>query len=506
MQTAPLKILVVDDTEATRYAVSRTLKSAGFQMLEAATGAEGLRMAAEHLPSLVVLDIHLPDMLGFEVCRILKAQKNTSEIPVLQVSASYVSSKDRITGLEGGADSYLTHPVEPGVLIATVNALLRLRRALNDARKANDAKSQFLATMSHEIRTPLGIIMGAVELLREQSPDGTNSDLFSMIDRNAKQLTTLIADILDLSKVEAGSVDVERVPFHLQTLLNSLIEDLRVKMSDRSLPLELKLEGSLPEMVFGDFGRIRQILLNLLGNSIKFTEKGSVKLVAKAKSDSPGRTSLSVCVIDTGIGMEPDAVNRIFEPFTQADQTITRRYGGTGLGLALSRKLAQSMGGDLRLVRTAPGQGSTFEFTIDLDVSGASVDDVISNEQKVLPADLRGVRVLLVDDSSDNRDVVGRFLTMAKADVVTAESGDEGIELAWREKFDVILLDIQMPGKDGLATAAELRDRNYLGPIVAFTANALRGERERYLAAGFSDYVSKPVDRKALIETLKRLA
>jgi signal transduction histidine kinase len=511
---APMKILVVDDTEATRYAVARTLKAAGFEMYEAGTGKEGLRIAGEILPSLIILDIHLPDIMGFEVCRILKAQPATCEIPVLQISASFVTSKDRINGLEGGADSYLTHPVEPGVLIATVNALLRLRKALEQARSANEAKSQFLATMSHEIRTPLGVIMGAVELLRDQDqgPQGDPGEdreqrghLFSMIDRNALQLSTLISDILDLSKVEAGSVEIEMIPFTLKEMCETLIADLRLKANGRPISLEFKNPDELPIGIKGDVGRIRQILSNLLSNAIKFADKGFIRLEVAAKSKGEMRSLISFRVVDGGIGMSPAAVSKIFQPFTQADQTITRRYGGTGLGLALSRRLATAMGGDLQLIRTAPGEGSTFELTIDVEVVEGAGKKTAQGHGRSLPQDLSQLQILIIDDSPDNRDVVSRFLRLAKAKVQDAESGDEGIAMVEKDHFDVILLDLQMPGKDGLQTADELRRNGYKGPIVAFTANALRGERERYLAAGFSDYVSKPVDRKALIETLKRL-
>jgi signal transduction histidine kinase len=522
------KILVVDDTEGTRYAVVRTLKSAGFDTVEAATGQEALDIIAREIPDLVTLDIHLPDINGFEICRRIKAAPETTHIPVLQVSASYVTSQDRIHGLEGGADSYLTHPFEPPVLIATVKALLRSRalyeelkvaeseqkRMAEEASLANEAKTRFLSNMSHEIRTPLGIIQGFADLALDENLSAREREEYLLtIKRNAESLTRLLGDILDLSKVEAGKIEVEKLEFQLPDLIHDVISAFRLQTAENGLAIQFATKEFFPLRVTSDSTRVRQVLVNLVSNAVKFTQTGGITVTLSCGKNGDSHTVVKIEVKDTGIGMNEEQRGRLFQAFVQADSSITRKFGGTGLGLILSRRLAIALGGDLLLVHSQPGVGSRFEFSFD---GGVLADDVlvktldqrgaeITTTPKSFANTLVGLKVLLVDDSEDNQILFGRYLAIAGAVVTLAYDGSKALEYLKSDTFDVILMDLQMPVLDGYAATEKLRVQGITTPVVALTAYAMREQWERALKVGFTDFVTKPVNASTLIKTILKV-
>lgn len=640
MKQRRYKVLVVDDTEATRYAVARTLLKSGFDIIEAANGFDALKLVESELPDLVTLDIHLPDILGFEVCRQIKKNPRTSYIPVLQVSASYVTSKDRIHGLEGGADSYLTHPFEPPVLVATVKALLRsrelvedlrrsdehfrvalknapimiytcdanlkinwihnapygvdkeylvgntihemfdqlaaedisqlkrrvltdgsglravkkvqiaseelsyditiepltdsggiisgltvacidvterlkaelaIRKAMEQAELANQAKTRFLSNMSHEIRTPMGVIQGFADLaLDDNSSPEERQNYLHTIKRNAAELTKLIGEILDLAKIESGHSKAESLRFSIHDLIQDVVSALSLQAKEKGITLSLNFKKPFPYYLTADPTRTRQILMNLISNAIKFTTRGGVKVTGYVIPQEDQKQS---CVIfdieDSGIGLAPEQSARLFQAFSQADNSTTRKFGGTGLGLDLSRRLANSMGGNVKLVESQIGVGSTFRFSVDAGVLSeadfrAEIKPKIEIKTSRFANRLSGLNVLLVDDSTDNQMLFSRYLKRAGAEVVVASDGIEAVEIGSKIKFDVILMDVQMPHMDGYQATAKIRSLNILTPIIAITANALKEERERALQSGFTDYLTKPLEPTTLVRTLEQ--
>lgn len=379
-----------------------------------------------------------------------------------------------------------------------------LRAAKEAAEAANHAKSSFLANMSHEIRTPLGAVLGFSELLI--SPEIKESDkanFTAAIKRNGELLSKIINDILDLSKVEAGKMETDIKEVALSEILSDTQTLLEVQAVNKGISLHFSYGDAIPSIIRTDPLRLKQILLNIVGNAIKFTEKGSVQVRISMVTDSRQRQKLSFVVKDSGKGIAKDDIIKLFAPFSQVDISTKRKFGGTGLGLILSRHLANLLGGEVELTKSEVGKGSTFTITIDPGGVAASQFKQLDRDAQS-PPDLRhrldGIRVLLADDSSDNQILVSKILRMAGATVEVVANGREAVEKARKEKYDVLLMDLQMPIMDGYEATAELRKIGFQTPIVALTAHALIEEKQRCLASGFDDHISKPVDRSLLLE------
>ena len=387
-----------------------------------------------------------------------------------------------------------------------VVALLEMRLSAKQLADATEAKSQFLANMSHEIRTPLSAILGFADIMRDRAlgPD-ERSRYLKILDRNGRALARLVDDILDLSKVEAKKLSVEKIPFSVGELIREIFETFDQRDSNRSVELVSDLQiGKDSDVYVSDPFRVRQILTNLIGNALKFTHQGQIRVVVEAKPNQ-----LSFSVSDTGIGIAPEHKEKLFKPFGQADISTPRNYGGTGLGLYLTRELCELLGGTLELTESTVGRGSTFTATIEAKPPTATVAPVVRPAQPTAepPAlDLQGRRVLLVDDSEDNQVLFSVFLSRAGANVIVASDGRQALGMASAGDFDVILMDIEMPEMDGITATRALRDQGYLRPIIALTAHALVSFKQQAKDVGFSDFLAKPVTRGSLVSCIAKHA
>ena len=391
-----------------------------------------------------------------------------------------------------------------------------LREARDIAESAARAKSEFLANMSHEIRTPMTAILGYAELLRTEGESLSRTErqeALHAICRNGEHLLTIINDILDFSKIEAGKMTVEKIPVSLKVIVDDVVAMMKERAAAKEITLTAKLPATVPASVLSDPARLRQILINLVGNAIKFTETGGVHIDVSFEPTSSSRGQLAIAVHDTGIGIAPDRLEQLFEAFVQSDSSTTRRFGGTGLGLSISQRLAELLGGHID-VTSDLGTGSTFTLHLPVEVAentpassecGATPAAKSSaSAHGADPAPLESRRILLAEDGIDNQRLISLLLKKAGADVDVVENGQEAVEAATRalagdEPFDVILMDMQMPVMDGYSATRQLRDQGYSRPILALTANAMEGERDKCLEAGCDDYATKPIQREKFI-------
>ncbi|UCE61051.1 MAG: response regulator [Phycisphaerales bacterium] len=419
-------------------------------------------------------------------------------------------------------------------------SIMRANELAGTAEVASHAKSEFLANMSHEIRTPMTAILGFSEIVQDDlkkcgdCPEHFNCpqqagrlEAVDMIQRNGNYLLGIINDILDLSKIESGKLEVECIPCSPIDTNNHVRTLARARAEPKGLSFDIEYVGPIPERIYTDPTRLRQILINLLGNAIKFTETGGVRLITRFVDRDEANPQMQFDVVDTGIGMTEEQADKAFEPFAQADSSTTRRFGGTGLGLSISKRLAELLGGDVELVDTKADMGTRLRLTVDAgDLSGVqflespmkvALDRRNATREPAAPAGSKKLecRVLLVEDSPDNQRLISLILEKAGADVLIAENGQMAVETVQaamfgrRENdpkypFDIVLMDMQMPVMDGYEATTRLRDEGYWGTIIALTAHAMATDREKCISVGCDDYVSKPINTKTFIETLSR--
>ena len=396
-------------------------------------------------------------------------------------------------------------------IVNTIRAQSRLIQQVRDSekkvREAAKVKENFLANMSHEIRTPMNAILGFTNLLQRKSLDSESSLYVQTIQRSSENLLTIINDILDLSKIEAGMMRIEHVPFSLRGLMHSIETLFRSKTDEKGIQLVTDIDESLPDTLDGDATRLTQILVNLIGNAIKFTDSGSIS-IAFSKKRSEGETvTVGIDVSDTGIGIENEKLDYIFHRFQQADNAVTREYGGTGLGLSIVKELVELQHGSIRAESEA-GKGTTFHLTIPYKISGERFQSnkvFAANVRE--PTNLQNVRILVVEDNEVNKTLLRHLFRNWQANFEMANNGVEAIEKLKTGVYDIILMDIQMPQMDGYTTAQQIRTHLKINtPIVAMTAHAMAGEREKCLSYGMDEYISKPIREEKLKKLISQFS
>ena len=525
-------ILVIDDV-IENVAVLGAALSQVADVQFATSGQEGLELARRTAPDLILLDVMMPDMDGFEVCERLQQDEATRVIPVIFVTArTDAASESR--GLALGAVDFIHKPLRPDLVQARVRLHLELARRTQELQAANQAledqvarrtqdlmdalqraegtarsKTDFLARMSHELRTPLNAVIGLAQVgLREEASGRSTQTLYPRILSAGQHLLRVVNDVLDYSRIEAGKSTVESQPFDLAATVAQAVQLLEPQAVAQGISLRVEWTPASRARLLGDAQRIQQVLVNLLSNAVKFTERGHVLL--RITSDGARHV---FDVTDTGIGLTPEQISRLFQPFEQADNSSTRRHGGTGLGLVISRHLAREMGGDIT-VRSTPGQGSTFIFHVTLPE--AQVRDSEPGELLGATGRLHGLSVLAAEDMEVNRFLLARILGQEEAQVQFAEDGAAAVQAVQVQArsapgagpgpapFDVVLMDLQMPVMDGFEATRRIRALRPDLPVIGLTAHALPEERARCLDAGMAGHVAKPVDVEELVTAIQR--
>jgi signal transduction histidine kinase/HPt (histidine-containing phosphotransfer) domain-containing protein len=558
----PVNILIAEDSPTQAELLKHTLERQGYRATIAVNGRLAIDAARADKPTMLISDVLMPEMNGYDLCRQFKADPDLKNVPVILLT-TLADPQDVIRGLECRADNFIVKPYDEHNLLARIQFMLinseirdtnhtaigvevffngqkhfitadrlnilnlllstyetavvrnqELARARDDLHAANRAKSDFLANMSHEIRTPMTAILGYADMLLDPETSATDRvDHVRVIRHHGEHLLTILNDILDFSKIEAGKLSVENIDVDPRQIVGDVLSLMRVRAMEKKLKLFVTYATPIPQTIKSDPTRLRQILINLVGNSIKFTEAGSVQLVLGLTSEKAHEPRLEISVIDTGIGMTPEQAKNVFTPFQQADTSTTRRFGGTGLGLTICRRLAAMLGGDITL-QTQAGKGSCFGVTICTgDLNGVPLlqgeYEAIKPQEALTqspPTVQFSGRVLLAEDGIHNQRAISFYLKKAGVEVAVAPNGRIACEMAIKalaaNPFDVILMDMQMPEMDGYEAAMSLRQQGYTRPIIALTAHAMSHDRDRCIKAGCTDYLAKPIDRKQLIATL----
>ncbi|WP_141735030.1 PAS domain S-box protein [Oligoflexus tunisiensis] len=474
------------------------------------------------LPPETHLGRKVTEILAYESERVESSMKQVFDTGIALADLEYTSEIRLRPGIQhhwlSGIFPVITNagkiPLVGVVALETTelkNMSEELRKAVEAAESASRSKSQFLANMSHEIRTPLNAILGFSELITDEQLSSLQRQRYiTSIQRNAQSLAHLIDDILDLSKVEAGRLIIQKDVTSLRELLDEVVSLFEERAREKDIRIEVQTAENLPERILIDSNRLRQILSNIVGNAIKFTDHGSVSLIVRVlEPGSDKDVKIEFVIRDTGVGISEEQQARIFQPFTQADASTSRRYGGTGLGLVLSRHLAQLLGGGLYLLESRPGCGSVFSIQIVGEVPSGDTEVHALEPSRPPKTDrvrLNGLNILVAEDAPDNQLYLQCVLHNAGIELDIAENGNEVLRKIHEKAYDIILMDMQMPFMDGYETTSELRSLGWRMPIIALTAHAMKEDRERCLKIGCNEYLSKPIKPSQLLATIAQFA
>jgi signal transduction histidine kinase len=532
----PARILVVDDEPDLELLIKQRFRNkirnneVTFDF--AANGVIALEKlkSAEKEYDMILTDINMPEMDGLTL--LVKIKEQFGYFKAVVVSA-YGDMENIRSAMNRGAFDFITKPIDFTDLETTIDKTLaeirfvrqgqlatkQLDQSIRDKEKAElekvraeqseKFKQQFLANMSHEIRTPMNSIIGLSNLVIKTNLDEVQRKYLNVIRKSSENLLVIINDILDLSKIEAGKMEFEKVPFSLEDALETFYHAMLFKTEEKNLSFKINIAEDTPKVLIGDTTRLIQVLINLTGNAIKFTEKGGVIVDIRPVRIENNSCTLLFSINDTGIGISQVNLGKIFDSFSQASSDTTRKYGGTGLGLTISKQLVEMQGGEINVTST-PGKGTTFSFTIPYEIGDETAETKDEKHIGVSPEELRGIKILLVEDNAFNQMVATDTLTdlIGELSIDVAENGRIAVDMVSKNEYDVVLMDIQMPEMDGFESTKNIRQlpgTKGQTRIMAMTANVTPEEVSKCFECGMNEYISKPFDPQDLINKLGKL-
>lgn len=519
------KILIVDDRIENLISLEMLLGDFDVTFIRATSGMDALRETQKEDFAMAILDVQMPGMDGYETLSLMRGRKRTKYLPVIFVSAILQSDVHIIRGIETGAVDFIPKPIIPEILVGKVRVFLDLysqKKELEEvllrleennrelevqrikAEEATRAKSMFLANMSHEIRTPLNGIIGVSKVLDESGLRNDQRELIEIITTSGENLLNIINDILDFSKIESGQIHLENIEFSLSEVITAIVKMMKFKADIKGIELILEIDKNIPDYLIGDPYRLNQVITNLVNNAVKFTEKGSVRIKVDLIKSGDDEVELRFYVIDTGIGISESGREKLFKEFSQTESSTTRKYGGTGLGLCISRNLVFLMNGEIG-VKSEVGKGS--EFWVKLKF-GRRKENKNKREHKDvdIPQELK---ILYAEDNPVNQRVAQLLLKKMGVQCDIAANGEKAFDMFKLNSYDLILMDLQMPVIDGVECTRKIREYEAVHKaakpvnIIAVTANVFSEDREKCIMAGMNGFISKPVDEQELKKTIK---
>ena len=509
------QVLIVDDRIKNIIVLEEMLADLDVLFVRSSSGQEAIKLAQDTEFAMILMDVHMPGMDGFEAVENIRKVPHNEIIPIIYITAFYHEDYYKVKGIKSGAVDFITKPIIPDILLGKVSVFMNLyrqRKSLEEeiiwreriekdlkkakelAEEANKAKQKFLSTMSHEIRTPLNAIVNTINFMKEESHLDGQIESFDILKFSSDNLLRIVNDILDFSKIDAGKITFETTEFEIRKLINGVKQSFEFNVNKRKLKLNIAVDKNISPVVAGDSVRLTQILINLVGNAVKFTEKGGITIEVEQKKRDNSHVDIEFRIIDTGIGISKEMIGIVFESFTQASSSTTRKYGGTGLGLAITQKLVELQGGKIKL-KSKVGEGSTFSFILPFKISDKSH---VKDESQLSSSlhSLEGLNVLVVEDNLINQKIVSKYLSKWGASYDIAENGRIAVEKVINNKYDLVLMDLHMPEMSGYEATEKIRAQKdkYCQdlPIIALTASVFIEDREKIFNYGMNGFITKP--------------